>query len=79
MNCKGVIHEISSYIDGELDPAVKQELQHHLEKCPDCKMVVDQTRLTIEIFCGSEPVDLPTGVKTRLHEALRRKIQGKEL
>ncbi len=77
MNCKGVVREISNYIDGDLDVLVRQELERHLEHCEDCKMVVDQTKLTVEIFCDSKPVELPGDVKARLHEALRRKIRGK--
>ena len=74
MNCKSVIRELSKYLDGELEQAVKQELEQHLEHCEDCKMVVDQTKLTVDIFCDSEPVELPPDVQTRLHEALRRKF-----
>jgi anti-sigma factor RsiW len=77
LNCKGVIREISNYIDGALEPAVKQELERHLGHCEDCKMVVDQTKLTVDVFCDSEPVELPAEVKTRLHEALRRKMSEK--
>ncbi len=77
MNCQGVIREISNYIDGDLDLAVKQELEHHLENCEECKMVVDQTKFTVEIFCDSKPLELPGEVKLRLREALRRKLQHK--
>jgi predicted anti-sigma-YlaC factor YlaD len=77
LNCKGVIHEISNYLDGDLELAAKQELERHLQDCEDCRLVVDQTKLTLEIFCDSEPVELPSEVKSRLHEALRRKFQGK--
>ena len=77
MNCKGVIREISNYIDGELDLSVKQELERHLEHCEDCKMVVDQTRLTVNVFCGSKPVELSSEVKSRLHDALHRKLHEK--
>src|SRR6202040_1637630 len=59
LNCKGVIREISDYIDGELDLPVKQELEHHFEHCGECRMGVDQTRLTVDVFCDSEPVELP--------------------
>ena len=77
MNCRGVIHESSNDIDGELDLPLRQELERHLEHCGDCKMVVDQTRLTVDVFCDSEPVELPGDVKSRLHDALRRKLQEK--
>lgn len=78
MNCKNVIREISDYIDGELDLPERQELERHLEHCEDCKMVVDQTRMTVQIFCDSKPVELPGDVKSRLHDALRRKLQLRE-
>ena len=77
MNCKSVIHEISNYIDGALAPVERQELERHLEHCEDCKIVVDQTKLTVDVFCDSEPVELPSDVRTRLHDALRRKISEK--
>ncbi len=77
MNCNGVIREIANYIDGELELPVKQELERHLQDCEDCKMVVDQTKLTVEIFCDSKPVELPADVKARLHDALHRKFHGK--
>jgi anti-sigma factor RsiW len=79
LNCNRVIREISDYIDGELGLPVRQELERHLEHCEDCKMVVDQTRLTVEIFCDSKPVELPADVKSRLHEALRRKLHAKSV
>lgn len=74
MNCKHVIREISNYIDGELDPALKQELERHLEHCEDCTMIVDQTRKTIQIYSGPTPVDLPSDVRSRLHAALLKKL-----
>ena len=77
MNCKGVIREISDYLDGELDLPTRQELERHLEHCGECQMVVDQTRLTVTIFCDSQPVELPGDVKSRLHDALRRSFNAK--
>ena len=77
MNCKGVIREISNYLDGELELSAKQELERHLEHCEDCRMTVDQTRLTVEIFCDEEAVELPADVKSVLHVALRTKLQSK--
>ena len=77
MNCKGVIRELSNYIDGDLDPVVTKELERHLDHCEDCRMVVHQTRKTIEIFCGSEPVPLPEDVRSKLHAAIREKQKQK--
>jgi len=75
LNCEDVIHELSDFIDGELDAASRQELESHLDECSDCKLVVDQTKKTIEIFCDSEPIELPSEVRKRLHETLRRRLK----
>ncbi len=73
MNCDGVIREISNYLDGDLQPVVRMELEQHLALCGDCKIIVDQTKMTVQIFCDSEPVELPKDVSARLRDALRKK------
>jgi anti-sigma factor RsiW len=75
LNCQNVIHELSNFIDGELDVTLKQDLESHLKDCDECRLVVDQTKKTIEIFCDCAPVELPAEVRARLHEALRRKLK----
>ena len=70
MNCKKVILELTSYLDGALDDSVRFDLELHLARCTDCRLVVDTTRKTIQIFCNSEPVPLPADVRERLHTAL---------
>jgi anti-sigma factor RsiW len=72
-DCKNAIQEISSYLDGDLDPDLKRDLEGHLKGCHHCKAVVDTTRKTIELYCDGKLFPLPEGVRSRLHEALRRK------
>ncbi len=45
------------------------------EHCDDCRVVVDTTKKTIQIFCNSEPVPLPTDVRDRLHAALEKRLR----
>jgi anti-sigma factor RsiW len=70
VNCKKVIQELTSYLDGVLDSEMRTDLELHLARCTDCRVVVDTTRKTIQIFCNSEPVPLPEDVRQRLHTAL---------
>jgi anti-sigma factor RsiW len=76
LNCKQVVQQLSDYLDGELTPALRQELSQHLGECKECDLVVNQTKLTVEIFCDAQMVDLPQQVSTRLHQALRRKLNA---
>lgn len=77
MNCRGVIHELSSYLDGELDATVVTEIQIHLDRCEDCRVIVDTTKQTIGLYCNCVPVDLPEDVHRRLHEGLLKKLRQK--
>jgi hypothetical protein len=80
VNCKKVILELTSYLDGILDTEMRTDLELHLSRCTDCRIVVDTTRKTLQIFCNSEPVPLPEDVRHRLHTALlercRRNIKS---
>ena len=69
-NCKKMILELTSYLDGSIDANMRLDLEQHLSRCRNCRVVVDTTRKTIQIFCDSEPVPLPNDVRERLHSAL---------
>ena len=75
MNCRGVVSEISNYLDGELTAALRQELEAHLAECKECELVVSQTKVTVELYCDAVLVELPEDVSRRLHETLRRKLR----
>ena len=75
MNCKKVILELTDYLNGALDSTIRIELEQHLARCTDCRIVVDTTRKTIQIFCNSEPIPLPEDVRMRLHTALLERIR----
>jgi anti-sigma factor RsiW len=77
VNCKKVIVELTSYLDGVLDSAMRTDLEQHLSGCTDCRLVVDTCRKTIQIFCNSEPVPLPDDVRSRLHSALLERFRRK--
>jgi anti-sigma factor RsiW len=72
--CEEVIRQLSEYIDGELDVVLVKELSVHLDRCEDCRIVVDTCRKTIEIYCNTEPLPLPDDVRERLERALAEKL-----
>ncbi len=78
MRCRQVIDRISEYLDGELDPELVRELERHLEHCEDCRIVVDTTQKTVEIFYNTEPAALPAGVRERLNQMFTEKFRKDE-
>ena len=75
MKCKTIITELADYLDEALDPLLRTQIEEHLGGCKDCKIVVDTCKQTIEIFCNSEPAPLPPTTRTRLHEALVKRLR----
>lgn len=76
MNCNKAMKEISEYLDGELDKALQLTLETHLTYCNHCHAVYNTTKKTIELYCDGKLFALPDDVRSRLHEALRRKLQS---
>jgi hypothetical protein len=70
--CKHLLASISDYVDGELKAELCVELEQHLQKCDNCRMVVDTLRKTIELYQHSPvPADLPGAVRERLFYKLQ--------
>ncbi len=65
--CKHLVESLSDYIDGTLSEALCAELEKHLCECQDCRVVVDTTRKTIELYQAQElESELPKDVRARL-------------
>ncbi|MFZ3201223.1 MAG: zf-HC2 domain-containing protein [Candidatus Acidiferrales bacterium] len=75
MKCKALISELADYFDEGIDPALRAEIEEHLAKCTNCRVVVNTCKKTIEIFCNSEPTPLPTDTRERLYQALEKKLR----
>ena len=71
----GIIKELVNYLDEALDPTLRASIEEHLKGCEDCRIVVDTTKQTIQIFCNSEPAPLPEDTRLRLREALKTRLR----
>ena len=78
MNCRTIVKELSSYLEEALDSTLKATIEKHLEhcdECPNCWVICDTTKKTIQIYCNSEPAPLPEDTKLRLREALVKRLR----
>jgi anti-sigma factor (TIGR02949 family) len=70
-NCEQLLGSLSSYIDGDLNPELCQELEKHLEGCDDCRIVLNTTKRTIDLVHNPiEKPALPDEVRERLFKRL---------
>jgi anti-sigma factor RsiW len=59
MSCRDTIHLICWYLEGRLSQSVESEIEHHLETCADCHLVLDAAMNTLDRYFSSERVVEP--------------------
>ena len=77
LTCKQFLAELSDYLDEALGGEERKKLEDHINACPNCWVIADTTRKTIEVYKCSQPVPISTDVRTRLMKALERKMAAK--
>lgn len=71
MDCRQMLQDLNLYIDGELEKELCQKLEAHLKGCARCRIVLDTTKRTIQLYRNQTPMELPDDVRQRLHAALQ--------
>ena len=71
INCQTFLNDVSDYIDGDLPDDLRTSLEAHIARCPDCWVLLDETRKTVEIVRNSGCHPLPRRAHDRLLDALK--------
>jgi anti-sigma factor RsiW len=77
LTCKDFLGELSDYLDEALDAPARVKLEEHIAECPNCWVIADTTKKTVQIYRGMEPYPIPSDVETRLMAALERKMAAR--
>ncbi|MBZ5726700.1 MAG: zf-HC2 domain-containing protein [Acidobacteriia bacterium] len=81
-SCQDAVALLSDYVDFELPPAARSEVERHLAGCPGCLGVAEGLRHTIALCRAYEPMALPGPLSDRgrrdLEDAWRRMLAGRE-
>ena len=77
LTCRDFLRELNDYLDGCCDGALRAEIQKHLNNCPNCFVVADTTRRTLDVYKGMTPQSIPEPVRARLMIALEARIKAK--
>jgi len=77
LTCKDFLAELSDYLDERIDTELRAKLERHITECPNCWVIADTTRKTIQIYKGMNPYPIPSDVEARLMLALEKKMAAK--
>ena len=70
ITCKTFLDELTDYLDESAAPEIRVSLEAHLAKCPDCWVVYDETKRSVQIVQKMDCRAMPPEVRHRLQSAL---------
>jgi anti-sigma factor RsiW len=78
LTCKEFLQELNDYLDETVDVELRRRLEAHITECPNCFVICDTTKRTIQVYKGMEPQSIPEDVQARLMRALEKKCAAKK-
>ena len=77
LTCKEFLQELNDYLDDTVDIELRRRLETHITECPNCWVIFDTTKKTIQVYKGMQPQVIPEDVHSRLMQALEKKLAAK--
>ena len=78
LTCKEFLQELNEYLDATVDADLRKRLEAHVTECPNCWVICDTTKRTIQVYKGMQAQVIPQDVHSRLMAALERKMAAKK-
>jgi hypothetical protein len=69
-SCEEVWREVSNYIDGEVDAALRSSMDEHFRTCGRCASVLAGTRNVVQLYGDDRMMEVPAGFSRRLEKRL---------
>ena len=82
MNCDRIQQLLPFLHDGSLEPAVKREVESHLERCTRCAEAFDELSAIVNLtrnVLRERPVPVGSGYVGEVRERIRRRMQARLL
>jgi hypothetical protein len=70
IRCEEVWREISNFVEGEVDPALRAAMEEHFRGCKRCTAVLDGIRNVIQLYGDERMLEVPLGFSHRLQRRL---------
>ena len=62
ITCEEFFAEFADYLENQVSPEVRQELELHLSQCRACHVLYDSTRKTVRIVSESNSFELSQNI-----------------
>jgi hypothetical protein len=75
ITCEEFFAEFADYLENQVSPEVRQELELHLSQCRACHVLYDSSRKTIKIVSESDSFELPQKVFDPIIDRVMSKLR----
>jgi hypothetical protein len=75
ITCDEFFAEFADYLENQVSPEVRQELELHLSQCRACHVLYDSSRKTIKIVSESNSFELPERVFDPIIDRVMSKLR----
>ena len=65
-NCVNVVRLLADYLEGQLPPAIHQELEQHLQRCSRCVAQLRTYESTVSLLRSLKEEELPPELRLRV-------------
>lgn len=73
ISCLEVWKEISSFIDNDVEPELRERMEGHFKVCAHCTAILDGTRNVVKLVADGVEYRMPEGFSRRLYDKIRDK------
>ena len=81
LTCKEFLGWLSDCLDNTADAETKAQVEKHVSNCPNCWIVFDTTKKTLDVYKGDryrgEPHAVPAPLKAKLLAAIQSRCGAK--
>ena len=75
IDCYEARRELIDYMEGDLAPELRAQIDRHLENCRHCTAVYDGVRNVVRLLGSEGAFELPQGFSQRLYKRLLSRVQ----
>ena len=75
ITCEEFFAEFADYMENQVSPEVRQELELHLSQCSACHVLYDSSRKTVKIVTESSSFELPQSVSDPIIDRVIAKLR----
>ena len=77
IDCVEVWRQISNFLEGEVDSALRASMASHFKDCAHCSAILDGTRNVVKLVGDGKAFEIPASASQNLYKKLNDHVARK--